>query len=92
MLQGEVATVLDRLNGPYDRVLMAPPYRDPFPVPIVERFASSSLLAPEGQVVVGHPSRVPPPTHSGDLPLVQDRRYGDSSLAFYERESGERAR
>ena len=87
--QGDVIAVLGRLKGPYDLVLMDPPYRDPFPVALVERCASSELLAPAGRVVVGHPSRVAPPPSCGALTLAQDRRYGDSSLAFYERETEE---
>ena len=83
--QAYVTDALNRLDGPYDLVLMDPPYRDPFPMDVVERFGSDALLAESGQVVVGHPSRAEPPLRCGLMALADDRRYGDSALAFYER-------
>ena len=80
-----VKDALNRLDGPYDLVLMDPPYSDPFPMEVVEQFGSEALLAEYGQVVVGHPSRAEPPLRCGLMALAHDRRYGDSALAFYER-------
>ncbi len=80
--RGSLEALLEK--GPYDFVLMDPPYPDPFPAAVVERMVDRGLLAEGGIVVVGHASRVPPPSRCGGLALSQDRRYGDSSLAFYE--------
>jgi 16S rRNA (guanine966-N2)-methyltransferase len=84
VLRADAEAAVERLEGPYDFVLMDPPYRQPFPSAVVERIGTRGLLAEDAIVVVGHPSRVPPPGRCGGLTLSQDRRYGDSSLAFYE--------
>ena len=84
VLQADARRAVERLEGAYDVVLMDPPYRDPFPARLVERIAERGLLAPDAVVVVGHPSRAAAPAQCGPLTLTQDRRYGDSSLAFYE--------
>ena len=84
VVRSDADSAVERLDGPYDFVLMDPPYREPFPAAIVARIGTRGLLAEDAIVVVGHPSRVPPPGRCGGLSLSQDRRYGDSSLAFYE--------
>ena len=81
--QGDVRRVIEELRGPYDFVLMDPPYTQPFPSDVVERIGSLGLLADEGVAVVGHASRVEAPVRLGAMVRWQDRRYGDSSLAFY---------
>lgn len=81
--QGDVRRVIEELPGDYDFVLMDPPYTQPFPADVVERFGTLGLLATDGMAVVGHASRVPAPARLGVLERWQDRRYGDSSLAFY---------
>jgi len=82
--QGDVRQVIERLPGNYDFVLMDPPYTQPFPAEVVERIGTLGLLAPGGMAVVGHASRVTAPEQLGVLERWQDRRYGDSSLAFYQ--------
>ena len=87
-----VEQALSRIKRRYDFVLMDPPYRDPFPADLVERLAADGLLEPDGLVVVGHPSRVPAPAACGELVQMQDRHYGDSSLAFYRQRTGTEGR
>ena len=70
-------------SGPYDLVLMDPPYSHPFPLLVLEQLEAKGLLHPDAIVVVGHATRVPAPDQCGRLVRWQDRRYGDSSLAFY---------
>jgi 16S rRNA (guanine(966)-N(2))-methyltransferase RsmD len=74
---------LERLDRRYDIVLMDPPYAQPFPVQVVEQLGVMGRLNQDAIVVVGHATRVPAPERCGALALWQDRRYGDSSLAFY---------
>lgn len=74
---------VERLSGRWHLVLMDPPYAQPFPAPVVSRLAGRGLLTENGIVVVGHAARVPAPEACGALTRWQDRRYGDSSLAFY---------
>lgn len=73
----------EHLSGPWHLVLMDPPYAQPFPASVVSRLAGRGLLTANGIIVVGHASRMPVPEACGALTRWQDRRYGDSSLAFY---------
>ena len=91
LVQADVHRAVERLEGPYDIVLMDPPYRDPFPTCLVERIVERGLLAADAVVVVGHPSRAEASPRCGPLALTQDRRYGDSSLAFYQASAGSAA-
>lgn len=83
VLRGDVHRAIEELKGPYDFMLMDPPYTQPFPSDVVERIGKLGLLDKEGIVIVGHASRVTAPGHLGVLERWQDRRYGDASLAFY---------
>ena len=79
-----VEEALPRLGRQYHFSLMDPPYTKPFPADVVERIGDLGLLTEDGIAVVGHSSRVQAPEVCGRMVRVQDRRYGDASLAFYE--------
>ena len=81
--QMRAVQAVERLSGPWHLVLMDPPYADPFPAGVVARLAERRLLAEPAIVVVGHATRTPAPETCGTLTRWQDRRYGDSALAFY---------
>ncbi|MEE8517557.1 MAG: 16S rRNA (guanine(966)-N(2))-methyltransferase RsmD [Dehalococcoidia bacterium] len=83
VVQSTVESALARLRSRYDFILMDPPYKEPFPAGVVEKIGELELLADDGLVVVGHATRVKAPERCGRLVRTQDRRYGDSSLAFY---------
>ncbi|MCH7481608.1 MAG: 16S rRNA (guanine(966)-N(2))-methyltransferase RsmD [Chloroflexi bacterium] len=83
LIHATVERALEGLDRRYDLVLMDPPYTQPFPAGVVARTAELGLLAEDAVVVVGHASRVEAPAVCGRLVRDQDRRYGDSSLAFY---------
>lgn len=83
LVHADVERALDGLGRRYDLVLMDPPYTQPFPAAVVARIAELGLLADDAVVVAGHASRVEAPLACGRLVRDQDRRYGDSSLAFY---------
>ena len=84
VIHGYSERVLATLNPTYDLMLMDPPYSRPFPENIVRMIADLGLVSSQdGLLVVGHSSRVSVPLTCGTLSLQQDRRYGDSSLAFY---------
>ena len=87
VIPGDVRKVLRQLTPGYDFILMDPPYTQPFPADVVERIGAAGLLADDGIAVVGHASRVEAPERCGSMHRWQDRRYGDSSLAFYRLES-----
>jgi 16S rRNA (guanine966-N2)-methyltransferase len=91
VLRDDVMKAIERLRGPYDFMLMDPPYTEPFPVDVVVRIGELTLLSDDGIAVVGHASRVEAPERLGSLERWQDRRYGDCSLAFYRRAEEESA-
>ena len=75
------------LEGPYDLVLMDPPYTMTSLDQVLTGLASSGLLAEGATVVVGHSKRLALRTcygdSGGDLALVGSYRYGDSEVGFY---------
>ena len=72
-----------RRLGPRDLLLMDPPYAQPFPADLIARIGEEGILSEGGVLVCGHASRVPADARCGRLVKHDDRRYGDSSLAFY---------
>lgn len=92
VIAAPVEQAVERLDRRYDFLLMDPPYTKPFPAPVLERIGERGLLSEGGLLVCGHASRVPAPERCGRLVRVQDRRYGDASLAFYQREEDARQR
>ncbi len=94
----EVARVVQRRVGqaasavmaeaPFDLVLIDPPYAD-LPSGALARelatlLAEPGLLASDARVVVEHAARDAAPALAG-LALVDERRWGDSRVAFYAR-------
>lgn len=72
--------------GPYDTVMMDPPYADP---KIVETMALVAARAPDRGVlpgatlVIGHSPRVTLPEQVGAFGLVRTRCHGDSCFSIY---------
>ena len=91
VLRNDVRKAIEELHGPYDFMLMDPPYTQPFPQDVVERIGDLGLLGEDGIAIVGHASRVEAPKRLGVLERWQDRRYGDASLAFYRRAADDTA-
>ena len=77
-----VETCLPRLQ-PYDIMLMDPPYTQPFPNAILTSIGELGLLKNKGILVCGHSSRIEINKNYGTLECWDNRRYGDSSLAFF---------
>ncbi len=73
------------LAGPFDLVLADPPWRD-VPTGALGRalaaLAEQGRLAPDARVVVEHAASDAPPVLAG-LERHDERRYGDTALAFY---------
>ena len=69
----------------FDIIFVDPPYDAHLYKPILRLLGMSSLVAPEGLVVVERRSRHDLPPEAGALRHYRDVRYGDSTLAFYER-------
>jgi 16S rRNA (guanine966-N2)-methyltransferase len=79
-----VEKALDRLEGPYDLVLMDPPYEDEGAVAVVDRLAGSPLVGPVSTLVVEHPWRRLPADRWGPFALVSRKRHGDTGVSIYQ--------
>jgi 16S rRNA (guanine(966)-N(2))-methyltransferase RsmD len=76
--------VLDRLAGPYQLVLMDPPYRLLNLGEVLDKIASMpGLVDNQGILVVGHSKHQELLSHYGALELESHRRYGDNVVDFY---------
>ena len=83
--QGADAAVR-RLDGPYQLVLMDPPYRMTDLSPVLGPLGEAPWLEDGARVAVGHSKRVQLADKYGALVHAGDRRYGDSMVDFFVRE------
>lgn len=83
IIRAGVADAVRRAGGPFDLVILDPPYT---PDALAGALAAAAELAgPETRVIIEHARRYPaPPEHSG-LTLHRSVTAGDSALAFYGR-------
>jgi 16S rRNA (guanine(966)-N(2))-methyltransferase RsmD len=75
-----------RATGPFDVVLLDPPYDAPTLEDLVA--AADTLLVPSGLVVLEHSRRRASPEAAGSLTRVRVLTAGDSALSFYRRAAG----
>lgn len=84
VLCSDAVRSLGSLDGPYQLVLMDPPYRMQNLGEVLEKIASvSGLVDNQGIVVVGHSKHLELLPHYGSLYLESHRRYGDNVVDFY---------
>lgn len=69
-----------RLGGPFDLIVLDPPYAAPWLDAAVR--AAAMLLAPDGRLALEHAATRPPPESPG-LRFERSRRAGDSALSTY---------
>ncbi len=74
---------LSRLVGPFDLVLMDPPYGVVDLPALLERLGDKSLLASNGVVVVEHHAVETLPDTINSLTVWKRRRQGDSAVTMY---------
>ena len=82
----DVARIMGNLPGPYQLVLLDPPYK----METLDQFMASlgntpGLVDGGGMVVVGHSRHVSLAREYGELALESNRRYGDNLVDFYRR-------
>lgn len=82
--QQSVSSFITSRHGPYDFVIMDPPYADPEIVPTLERLGASALVQFGAIVVIGHSPRVDLPDRLGRLSCLRHRCHGDSCFSIYE--------
>ena len=77
--------VLVRRDEMFDLIFLDPPYDSPDRDAAIARVARSSLLAPDGLLIVEEPARHPDRPDGDELRRTRASRYGDTRLAFYRR-------
>ena len=76
-------------RGPaFHLVFVDPPYASTLGVDTLALLgASTDRLAPEAITVIEHDRRHVPPDVAGDLLRTDQRRYGDTCVSFYRRQT-----
>lgn len=69
----------------FDLVYVDPPYDAGLYRPVLRLLGMSDVVAPDGLVIVELRTRDRLPDDAGELRHYRDERYGDTTLAFYER-------
>ena len=75
--------IYQRLRGPYDLVILDPPYAAPDIATQLEHLAASSLLQSDALVALGHWPRLHLPDAIGRLTLLRTRCHGDSCFSIF---------
>jgi 16S rRNA (guanine966-N2)-methyltransferase len=82
-----VGRAISVLEGPYNIVLMDPPYKDTGIGSIIEQLSASPLVGPDTTVVITHSSRFKFEPRYGALNLKREYRHGDSTIAIFRKET-----
>jgi 16S rRNA (guanine966-N2)-methyltransferase len=78
-----VGRAITTLKGPYDIILLDPPYNRPDLDETMEKLGDSTLLANKGLIALEHSKQQVPQQSYGILEKYSERRYGDTMLTFY---------
>ena len=84
--RGDSIATLKRLakrDEPYHWIFIDPPYATSLADDALSLLASNELLTPDGTVIVEHDRRRAPAEACGSLVQSDQRRYGDTCIAFY---------
>lgn len=92
VMAAEVARVLARLgrSKPAPRfgwVFLDPPYKGTWATDTLALLAAGRLFTDDAVIVVEHDRRNPPDATYGSLVRTDLRRYGDTEISFYARQS-----
>ncbi|MBI5949836.1 MAG: 16S rRNA (guanine(966)-N(2))-methyltransferase RsmD [Chloroflexi bacterium] len=87
VVRGRLPGALKGVAGPFDIVLLDPPYDSEVAEETLTGVAG--LVASGGLVVYEHGSRYNPPERPAGLVLRDHRVYGDSAVTLYARQEGE---
>lgn len=83
---------LAREGEPFDVAFVDPPYESRLYDETLLALALEGIMVPGGVVVVEHGRRQEVGAVYGDLHAVRRRRYGETCVAYFERQAGDRAR
>lgn len=78
---------LEVLDGPYDVVVLDPPYSDPSVLDLLDGLAASALITDHSVVVVEHTPHLTFPERIRNLNLYRRKEYGDTCLSVYRQEA-----
>ena len=83
---GEALRSLCRLRraGPFDLIVLDPPYQGDWGKKSLNVVAECGILAPAGILCVEHARRNELPSHVGPLVVMKQHRYGETVLSFYQ--------
>ena len=81
--QASVKQSLAILEGPYDLVLLDPPYGLTGLTEVMVGLGDSSLLSDMGMVILEHSKRTAVEENYGTLGLEKQKRYGDTNISVY---------
>ncbi|MAG37094.1 MAG: 16S rRNA (guanine(966)-N(2))-methyltransferase RsmD [Dehalococcoidia bacterium] len=84
-LPGALALLAKRGRGPYDLVLIDPPYEAPEVDSVLAELGTGTLLAKGAWVVVEHTKRRELEERYGELKRTGGRRHGDNVYAIFHR-------
>ena len=82
-----VAKALIFLTGDYDIIFLDPPYADQSLGTLVTQLAKSKLVGKESLVIAFHSSRSPLQQSYDGLSLIKERKYGDTAISIYRKET-----
>ena len=77
------------IRGPYDLILLDPPYDAEGVWLVLQHVVTNGLLAPGGVLIWEHAEKTEPPDHIGEatsenrLQLLRTRRHGAASVSLY---------
>jgi 16S rRNA (guanine966-N2)-methyltransferase len=89
--QASVQGFINGRAGPYDFVIMDPPYADPEIIATLDLLGASALVQSGTIVVIGHWPRITLPDQIGRLECLRHRCHGDSCFSIYEVVDGDAA-
>ena len=84
VLPGDVMKSLEYLEGPFDVIIMDPPYGQGLCEEALEIISGRGLLDDDGILVCEHRKEDDLPEAAGELVMTKQRRYGISMLSIYE--------
>ena len=81
------AKALTFLENKYDIVFMDPPYTDPSISQMATQLASSKIVDSKSLVVISHATRAPLQESYDGLARIKEKRYGDTCISIYHKQS-----
>lgn len=82
-----VAKALIFLESEYDIIFLDPPYADQSLGNLITQLAKSKLIGNESLVIAFHSSRSPLQQSYDGLSVIKERKYGDTAISIYHKET-----